>query len=52
MRVLKVGLVLLLWVLALTAQAELKFPQLTGRLVMTLAAKTLASRHFQHGITD
>jgi uncharacterized protein len=33
MRVLKVGLVLLLWVLALTAQAELKFPQLTGRVV-------------------
>jgi uncharacterized protein len=33
MRVLKVGLVLLLWVFALTAQAELKFPQLTGRVV-------------------
>ncbi|MDQ0121125.1 uncharacterized protein J2W17_000062 [Pseudomonas lini] len=33
MRVLKIGLVLLLWVLALTAQAELKFPQLTGRVV-------------------
>ena len=33
MRVLKVVLVLLLWVLALTAQAELKFPQLTGRVV-------------------
>ncbi|MEX5687518.1 TPM domain-containing protein, partial [Pseudomonas silesiensis] len=33
MRVLKVGLVLLLWVLALTVQAELKFPQLTGRVV-------------------
>ncbi|VVO82044.1 hypothetical protein PS838_01860 [Pseudomonas fluorescens] len=33
MRVMKVGLVLLLWVLALTAQAELKFPQLTGRVV-------------------
>ncbi|MHC8342671.1 TPM domain-containing protein [Pseudomonas sp. RT6P73] len=33
MRVLKVGLVLLLWVFTLTAQAELKFPQLTGRVV-------------------
>ncbi|WP_433861294.1 TPM domain-containing protein [Pseudomonas thivervalensis] len=33
MRVLKVGLVLLLWVLAFTAQAELKFPALTGRVV-------------------
>lgn len=33
MRVLKVGLVLLLWVLAVTAQAELKFPALTGRVV-------------------
>ncbi|PMW70956.1 YgcG family protein, partial [Pseudomonas sp. GW460-8] len=33
MRVLKVGLVLVLWVFALTAQAELKFPQLTGRVV-------------------
>ena len=33
MRVLKVGLVLLLWVFALTAQAELKFPELTGRVV-------------------
>jgi uncharacterized protein len=33
MRVLKVGLVLLLWVFALVAQAELKFPQLTGRVV-------------------
>ncbi|MHC8368194.1 TPM domain-containing protein [Pseudomonas sp. ZT5P21] len=33
MRVLKVGLVLLLWVVALTSQAELKFPQLTGRVV-------------------
>ncbi|MHC8390709.1 TPM domain-containing protein [Pseudomonas sp. MDT2-39-1] len=33
MRVLKVGLVLLLWVFALAAQAELKFPQLTGRVV-------------------
>lgn len=33
MRVLKVGLVLLLWVFALTVQAELKFPELTGRVV-------------------
>ncbi|MBK5510764.1 TPM domain-containing protein [Pseudomonas sp. TH15] len=33
MRVLKVGLVLLLWVFAVTAQAELKFPPLTGRVV-------------------
>ncbi|HJR28388.1 MAG TPA: methanol dehydrogenase, partial [Pseudomonas sp.] len=33
MRVLKVGLVLLLWVFALMAQAELKFPELTGRVV-------------------
>lgn len=33
MRVLRVGLVLLLWVFAITAQAELKFPQLTGRVV-------------------
>ncbi|WP_460117352.1 TPM domain-containing protein [Pseudomonas sp. S2_C03] len=33
MRVLKVGLVLLLWVLALTARAELSFPALTGRVV-------------------
>lgn len=33
MRVLRVGLVLLLWVFALAAQAELKFPQLTGRVV-------------------
>lgn len=33
MRVLKVGLLLLLWVFALTAQAELKFPPLTGRVV-------------------
>jgi uncharacterized protein len=33
MRVLKVGLMLLLWVFALTAQAELKFPELTGRVV-------------------
>jgi uncharacterized protein len=27
------GLVLLLWVFALAAQAELKFPELTGRVV-------------------
>jgi uncharacterized protein len=33
MRVLKVGLVLLLWMFALTARAELKFPELTGRVV-------------------
>ncbi|MEZ1318640.1 TPM domain-containing protein [Pseudomonas fluorescens] len=33
MRVLKVGLVLLFWAFALTAQAELKFPELTGRVV-------------------
>ncbi|MGL6244914.1 TPM domain-containing protein [Pseudomonas sp.] len=33
MRVLKVGLVLFLWVFALAAQAELTFPQLTGRVV-------------------
>ncbi|MFJ7793210.1 TPM domain-containing protein [Pseudomonas sp. NPDC096950] len=33
MRVLKMGLVLLLWVVAITAQAELKFPPLTGRVV-------------------
>jgi uncharacterized protein len=33
MRVLKAGLVLLFWVFALTAQAELKFPELTGRVV-------------------
>ncbi|MCP1443867.1 uncharacterized protein J3D54_002999 [Pseudomonas sp. GGS8] len=33
MRVLKMGLMLLLWVFALTAQAELKFPELTGRVV-------------------
>jgi uncharacterized protein len=33
MRMLKVGLMLLLWVFALTAQAELKFPELTGRVV-------------------
>lgn len=32
MRVLKAGLVLLLWVFALTVQAELKFPELTGRV--------------------
>ncbi|WP_053147353.1 YgcG family protein [Pseudomonas sp. P97.38] len=35
MRVLKFGLVLLLWVFAVTAQAELKFPALTGRVVDT-----------------
>ncbi|QBZ88473.1 methanol dehydrogenase [Pseudomonas viciae] len=35
MRVLKIGLVLLLWVFAVTAQAELKFPALTGRVVDT-----------------
>ncbi|WP_025806784.1 TPM domain-containing protein [Pseudomonas chlororaphis] len=33
MRVLRVGLVLLLWVFAITAQAELKFPALSGRVV-------------------
>lgn len=33
MRAMNMGLVLLLWMLALTAQAELKFPQLTGRVV-------------------
>jgi uncharacterized protein len=33
MRALKVSLVLVFWVLALAAQAELKFPQLTGRVV-------------------
>ena len=33
MRVLKVGLVMLLWVFTLTAQAALKFPELTGRVV-------------------
>lgn len=33
MRVLKMGLVLLLWVFAVSAQAEMKFPQLTGRVV-------------------
>ncbi|MEN2395773.1 TPM domain-containing protein [Pseudomonas halotolerans] len=35
MRVLKFGLVLLLWVFAITAQAELSFPALTGRVVDT-----------------
>jgi len=35
MRALKFGLVLLLWVFAVTAQAELKFPALTGRVVDT-----------------
>jgi uncharacterized protein len=33
MRVLKAGLVLWLWVFTLAAQAELKFPELTGRVV-------------------
>ncbi|POA19730.1 methanol dehydrogenase, partial [Pseudomonas sp. FW300-N1A1] len=33
MRVLKMSLVLVLWVFAITAQAELKFPALTGRVV-------------------
>ncbi|HWT69405.1 MAG TPA: TPM domain-containing protein [Pseudomonas sp.] len=33
MRVMKMGLMVLLWVLALAAQAELKFPALTGRVV-------------------
>jgi uncharacterized protein len=33
MRALKTGLMLWLWVFALTAQAELNFPQLTGRVV-------------------
>ncbi|MDR7285228.1 uncharacterized protein J2X84_004077 [Pseudomonas corrugata] len=33
MRVLKVELMLVLWVFALTAQAELTFPSLTGRVV-------------------
>ncbi|PMY89458.1 methanol dehydrogenase, partial [Pseudomonas sp. FW305-67] len=33
MRVMKVGLMLLFWVFALTAQAGLKFPELTGRVV-------------------
>ena len=33
MRVLKVGLMWVLWVLAFTVQAELKFPELTGRVV-------------------
>jgi uncharacterized protein len=35
MRALKFGLVLLLWVFAVTAQAELRFPALTGRVVDT-----------------
>lgn len=35
MRVLKFGLVLLLWVFAATAQAQLSFPALTGRVVDT-----------------
>ncbi|EJN32985.1 beta-propeller domain-containing protein, methanol dehydrogenase [Pseudomonas sp. GM78] len=33
MRVLKAGLVLVLWVFALAALADLKFPELTGRVV-------------------
>jgi uncharacterized protein len=33
MRVLKIGLVLLLWLFALAVQAQLKFPELTGRVV-------------------
>lgn len=33
MRILKMSLVLLLWVFTLAAQAELKFPALTGRVV-------------------
>ena len=33
MRVLKTGLLLLLWVVAITARAELSFPALTGRVV-------------------
>src|SRR5471030_2617400 len=33
MGIFKSGLVLLLWVFAVTAQAELKFPPLTGRVV-------------------
>ena len=33
MRALKIGLMLLVWWVALAAQAELKFPQLTGRVV-------------------
>ncbi|WP_447763297.1 TPM domain-containing protein [Pseudomonas reinekei] len=33
MRALKTGLMLWLWVFALAAQAELKFPELTGRVV-------------------
>lgn len=33
MRAIKVSLVLLLWVLAVTARAELKFPELSGRVV-------------------
>ena len=33
MRVFRMSLVLLLWVFAITAQAELKFPALTGRVV-------------------
>ncbi|PYY71669.1 methanol dehydrogenase, partial [Pseudomonas jessenii] len=33
MRVLKTGLLLLLWVVTITARAELSFPALTGRVV-------------------
>ncbi|MGZ0784940.1 TPM domain-containing protein [Pseudomonas saponiphila] len=33
MRLYKIGLVLLLWVFAVTAQAELRFPALSGRVV-------------------
>jgi hypothetical protein len=33
MRVLKMGLVLVLWVLAFSAHAELTFPALSGRVV-------------------
>ncbi|PNG36422.1 TPM domain-containing protein [Pseudomonas protegens] len=33
MRLYKIGLVLLLWVFAVSAQAELRFPALTGRVV-------------------
>ena len=35
MRVLKIGLLLLLWVVAIVARAELSFPALTGRVVDT-----------------
>ncbi|MGE8096900.1 TPM domain-containing protein [Pseudomonas fluorescens] len=33
MRVLKISLVVMLWIFAITTQAELKFPALTGRVV-------------------